>query len=109
MSALACIEVLVPGVRGGMEDKEHIGKMVVYLSAMLQALATRLLAMAILTDGRHAALYVARKADDGMVTFARSKSFALEAGKSQHIPKLADCAGVFSCCISLHAIACWFT
>ncbi len=67
-------------VTGGC-DKEHIGKMIMYLSLMLVAVTTRVRAMGVLTDGRHAALYVANKSPDGTITFARSSSLALNQGE----------------------------
>ena len=80
VSAQGFIEAMSPGSRGNMEDKEHVGKMIVYLSIMLDALATRVRAMGVLTDGLHAALYVGNKSPDGTITFAKSLPLALNQG-----------------------------
>jgi hypothetical protein len=106
VSALAFIEAVVPGEHGGMEDKENNGKMIVYLYLMLQTLATRLRAMGILIDGRHAALYVATKDYYGRISYARSKAFSLDEGNMQHEPNFVRCAGALTAASSsmlLHA------
>ena len=67
-----------------MEDREHIGKMIVYLLVMLVAVTARVRAMGVLTDGEHAALYVASKGPDGTITFAKSLPLALNQGEQVH-------------------------
>ena len=83
VSAIAAhgfIEVLSPGDRGNMMDKDHVGKMVIYLTQMLREQTTRVKAMGILTDARHAALYIAERNPDGTASYSRTQAFEMVSG-----------------------------
>lgn len=54
--------------------------MIMYLSVMSRALSARVRAMGVLTDGRHAALYVASKGLDGIFSFAKSSPLTMNSG-----------------------------